>query len=78
MSEAVATLLKGYRNLSDDEQALFLDQLEPMTLAETVAAEPGFQEFLAERLAEAEDPTKLGYIDDLYAEILQSAKGRKR
>jgi hypothetical protein len=78
MSEAVALLLKGYRNLSDDEQAQFLEQLEPLTPEEAIQAEPGFDEFLAERLAEAEDPTKLGDIDDLYAEILRSAKGRKR
>jgi hypothetical protein len=78
MSEAVATLVKGYRNLSDEEQEMFHEIIESEVLAKSISAEPGFQEFLAERLAEAEDPAKLGYIDDLYAEVLQSSKGLKR
>ena len=77
MTEAVAHLLKEYRNLSDDEQAEFLDRIEEVDPLLAIQAEPGFDEFLAERLAEAEDPSKLGTMDELYAKVLLKAKARK-
>ena len=77
MSEAVAKLLKKYHKLSDAEQAQFLVELEPTTLAETVAAEPGFQEFLAERLAEAEDRSKLLTKEEFFAGALEMYRSGK-
>jgi hypothetical protein len=76
MSEAVTKLLRGYQNLSDDEQAEFLDQIEEVDPLIAITNEPGFDEFLAERLAEAEDPSKLLTMDEVYASALK--KFRKK
>ena len=78
MSEAVAELVKKFNELNDEEQAMFFDQVEPMTPEDELQAQPWFDEFLAERLKQAEDPSKLGLLDDLYAEVLRKDQGRKR
>ena len=77
MSEAVDMLLKGYHNLSDDEQAQFLDQLEPMTPEEAIQDEPGFDEFLVERLAEAQDRSKLLTKEEFFAGALEMYRSGK-
>ena len=71
MSEAVATLVRGYQKLTDDEQADFLDRIEEADPLIAIQNEPGFDEFLAERLAEAEDPSKLLTSEEIYASVLK-------
>ena len=71
MSEAVATVLRGYQSLTNEEQAEFLDQIEEVDPLIAIQNEPGFDEFLAERLAEAEDPSKLLTAEEFYASALK-------
>ena len=77
MTEAVAHLLKEYRNLSDDEQAEFLDRIEEVDPLLAIQAEPGFDEFLAERLAEAENPSKLLTPEEFFGGALEMYRSGK-
>ncbi len=76
MSEAVAELVKKFNELNDEEQAMFFDQVEPMTPEDELQAQPWFDEFLAERLKEAEDQANLLTADEVYASAMK--KYRKK
>ena len=77
MSEAVAALLRGYQNLTEYEQEQFLDQIEDVDPLIALQNEPGFDEFLAERLAEAEDPSKLLTAEEFFAGALEMYRSGK-